>query len=99
MPLYLLIEIHVEDPDLYAEYTVQVMPLVERFGGRYLVRGGGVFPLWGDWRPDRLVLVQFETMDQVQDFLACPDYQALIPLRHRASLSRAVIAEGFSYDL
>ena len=99
MPVYLLIDINVLDQELYTEYTTQVLPLVERYGGRYLVRGNEVYPVSGNWRPERLVLVQFETMDQVQDFLACPDYQALIPLRHRASTSRSIIAEGFSDDL
>jgi uncharacterized protein (DUF1330 family) len=99
MPAYLIIEINVEDHELYAEYTLQVLPLVERYGGSYLVRGGAIYPVSGGWRPERLVLVQFETMDLVQDFLTCPEYQALIPLRLRASSSRALVAEGFSYDL
>ena len=98
MPVYLIIEINVHDPELYAEYTVQVLPIVERYGGRYLVRGNEIYPVTGDWRPERLVMVQFETMDQVHDFLTCPEYQALIPLRERAASSRAVIAEGFPYD-
>jgi uncharacterized protein (DUF1330 family) len=99
MPVYLIIEINVYDNDLYTEYTLQILPLVERYGGRYLVRGNEVYPVSGDWRPERLVLIQFETMDLVQDFLTCPEYQALIPLRHRASSSRSIIAEGFSDDL
>jgi len=99
MPVYLLIEINVQDHELYAEYTAQVLPLVERYGGRYLIRGGEVFPVSGNWRPERLVLVQFETMDLVQDFLTSPEYQTLIPLRQRASSSRSIIVEGFSYDL
>jgi uncharacterized protein (DUF1330 family) len=99
MPVYLLIEINVQDHELYAEYTAQVLPMVERYGGRYLIRGGGVFPVSGDWRPERLVLVQFETMDLVQDFLTSPEYRALIPLRQRASSSRSIIAEGHEYDI
>ena len=98
MPVYLVIEINVQDHELYAEYTAQVLPLVERYGGRYLVRGGEVFPVSGDWRPERLVLAQFEIMDLVQDFLTCPDYKALVPLRLRASSSRSIIVEGYEYD-
>lgn len=98
MPVYLIIDINVQDPELYAEYTAQVLPLVERYGGSYLIRGGEVFPVSGDWHPERLVLVQFETMDLVQDFLTSPEYQALIPLRQRASISRSIIAEGYEYD-
>ena len=99
MPVYLLVEINVRDQDLYAEYTAQVLPLVERYGGSYIIQGGEVHPVSGNWRPERLVLVQFETIDLVQDFLTSPEYQALVPLRQRASSSRSLIAEGFSYDL
>jgi len=99
MPVYLIIEIKVQDPDLYAEYTEQVLPLVERYGGQYLVRGNEVYPVSGDWHPERLVLVQFESLEQVQDFLTCPEYRALVPLRERASISRSIIAEGFYYGL
>jgi uncharacterized protein (DUF1330 family) len=97
--VYLIIEIKVQDPDLYAEYTEQVLPLVERFGGHYLVRGNEVYPVSGDWHPERLVLMQFASMDQVHDFLTCPEYRALIPLRERASISRSIVAEGFYYGL
>jgi uncharacterized protein (DUF1330 family) len=99
MPVYLIIEIKVQDTDLYAEYTEQVLPLVERYGGLYLVRGNEVYPVSGDWHPERLVLVQFESLEQVQDFLTCPEYRALVPLRERASISRAIVAEGFYYGL
>jgi uncharacterized protein (DUF1330 family) len=98
LPVYLLIDINVADQELYAEYTQQVLPMVERYGGRYLVRGGEVFPVSGDWRPERLVLVRFETMDLAQDFLTSPEYQALVPLRQRASSSRSIIVEGCECD-
>ena len=99
MPVYLIIEITILDQELYAEYSTQVMALVERYGGRYLIRGGEVVSVTGAWRPERIVLVQFETRDLVEDFLASPEYQALIPLRQRASSSRAIIVEGYEYDM
>jgi uncharacterized protein (DUF1330 family) len=98
MPAYLIIEIKIHDQELYAEYSAQLPSLVERYGGRYLIRGGEVVSVTGAWRPERLVLVQFETIDLVQDFLNCSEYQDLIPLRQRASSSRAIILEGYEYD-
>jgi len=95
MPVYLIIEIDVQDHELYGEYTAQVLPLVERYGGHYLARGGEVFPVSGDWHPERFVLIRFEAMYLVQDFLTSPEYQALVPLRQRASSSRAIIVEGY----
>jgi uncharacterized protein (DUF1330 family) len=99
MPVYLISEVTILDQELYAEYAGRVPALVERYGGRYLVRGGEVTPVAGGWLPVRIVLVQFETIDQVQDFLACPDYQDIVSLRQRASTSRTIIVEGYDYDL
>lgn len=99
MPVYLISDVTILDQDLYAEYAGQVPALVERYGGRYLVRGGGVVPLGGSWRPERIVLVQFETMDLVQDFLDCAEYRALVPLRQQSSISRTIIVEGYNHDL
>ncbi len=98
MPVYLIIEINIRDQELYAEYSVQLPVLVERFGGSYLIQGGEVFPVSGGWRPERLVLVQFAALELVQDFLTCSEYQALVPLRQQASVSRAIIVEGYAYD-
>ena len=99
MPVYLISDVTILDQDLYAEYAVQIPTLVERYSGRYLVRGGEVVPLTGGWRPERIVLVQFETMDLVQDFLDCPEFQALLPLRQQSSISRTIIVEGYNHDL
>jgi uncharacterized protein (DUF1330 family) len=97
MPVYLIIEITVIDPEVYAEYVEQVQALVEQYGGRYLARGGDVVPLTDDWQPQRIVLIQFDTIDQVQDCFASPEYQALVPLREQSTTSRAIIVEGCEF--
>ena len=99
MPVYLISDVTILDQELYAEYAGQIPALVERYGGRYLVRGGEVVPVAGGWRPERIILVQFETMDLVSDFFACPEYRALVPLRQNSSSSRTIIIEGYDHDL
>jgi uncharacterized protein (DUF1330 family) len=94
MPVYLIIEITVIDPEVYAEYVDQVPTVVEKYGGRYLVRGGGVTPLSGGWQPERIIVVEFDGIEQIQDFLSSPEYQALIPLRQQSTTSRSIIVEG-----
>jgi uncharacterized protein (DUF1330 family) len=99
MPVYLIIEVTIHDQDLYGEYTSQVPAVVEKYSGRYLVRGGEVVAVAGGWRPERLVLVEFESMELVQDFLASPEYLELVALRQQSSTSRAIIVEGYEYDM
>jgi uncharacterized protein (DUF1330 family) len=97
MPVYLIIEITIRDQEIYAEYVDQVPVVVERYGGRYLVRGGGVTPLSGDWRPERIIVVEFDGIEQIQDFLGSPEYQTLAALRKQSTISRSIIVEGSAY--
>ena len=99
MPVYLIIEIAVVDQGLYEEYVARVPAVVEQYGGRYLVRGGEVVALAGDWQPERIVVLEFESSDQAQDYLTSPEYLALAPLRQKSTTSRAIIVQGYDYDL
>ncbi len=94
MPVYLIIDVTILDPEVYGEYVEQVQPVVERYGGRYLVRGGGVTPLSGDWHPEGLIVVEFDGIEPIQDFLGSPEYLALVPLRKQSTSSRSIIVEG-----
>ena len=99
MPVYVIIDITVTDQELYEEYVAQVPVVVEQYGGRYLVRGGEVVALAGGWQPERIVVLEFESSDQAQDYLTSPEYLALADLREKSITSRAIIVPGYEYDL
>ncbi len=94
MSTYLIVEIEVLDAEAYAEYVERVPATVERFGGRYVVRGGPVTPVAGDWRPERIIILEFPTKDRLTEWLCSPEYMALAPIRSRATRSRAIVVEG-----
>ena len=98
MSVYLIIDITVIDQGLYEEYVARVPAVVEQYGGRYLVRGGEVVALAGDWQPERIVVLEFESSDQAQEYLTSPEYLALAPLREQCTISRAIIVPGYEYD-
>ena len=98
MPVYLIIDITIIDQDVYGEFVARVPAVVEQYGGRYLARSGEVSTMVGDWQPERIVLIEFETIEQVQEFFASPEYLALVPLREQSATSRAIIVEGYEYD-
>ena len=99
MPVYIILEITVVDQGLYEQYVAQVPAVVEQYRGRYLVRGGEVVALSGDWQPERVVVLEFESSDQAQDYLTSTEYLALAPLREKSISSRAIIVPGYEYDL
>jgi|SRR5215212_2032722 len=58
MPAFLIADIDITNPTTYEDYKQQVAPLIMRFGGRYLARGGRHEVLEGDWEPHRLVVLE-----------------------------------------
>jgi len=87
-------EIEVTDPALYEEYRKQVPAVVQKYGGRFVVRGGKVEPLEGGWTPKRLVALEFPSLEQAQKWYRSPEYAPLIKLRQKASRGKLLIVEG-----
>jgi uncharacterized protein (DUF1330 family) len=96
MPVYLIIEITVIDQDIYGDFVGRVSAVVEQYGGRYLARGGEVYNMVGDWEPERIVLIEFESIEPVQEFFASKEYLELVPLREQSATTRAIIVEGYA---
>ena len=94
MPAYLIAEVDVTDPAAYEDYRKQVPPIIAKYGGRYLVRGGKVESKEGGWTPPRFVIVEFPTMEQARKFYDSPDYAPALAIRKKASRSRLILAEG-----
>ena len=94
MAAYLIADIDVRDPVAFEEYRKQVAPLVAKFGGKYLVRGGAFEKVEGDWNPKRWVVLEFESVERVNEFYCSEEYKPVRDLRIKASSSNVVIVEG-----
>jgi uncharacterized protein (DUF1330 family) len=90
----MIIETGVEDEAVYTEYVDRVRGVVEKHGGRYLVRGGDVTSLSGNWRPERVVIIEFEAIEQVRRCFGSPEYLELAPLREQSAVSKAIVVNG-----
>jgi uncharacterized protein (DUF1330 family) len=69
---------------------------VERFGGRFLVRGGAYEILEGSWQPQRLVIIEFESLERAKAFYDSPEYVAAREARAGVSSFDMVLVEGYS---
>lgn len=96
VPAYVLVEVRVTNPPAYAGYRDLAGPSVARHGGRFLVRGGAVTPLEGDWHPERLVVIEFADVDAARAWYWSADYQAALAIRLANSVGRAVMVEGYA---
>src|SRR5215468_298177 len=99
MSVYMLIETAVVDADAYAQYQARIPAVVAQYGGRYIIRGGPVVPLTGDWTPQRIILLEFETAGAMRAWNESPEYQELAPLRMAGAKTRAVALQGHVDDL
>jgi uncharacterized protein (DUF1330 family) len=94
MPAYVLVDLTVTDPATMEEYRKQVPATVAKYGGRFLVRGGAHQTLEGDWKPNRLVVLEFPSMDAIRRWYDSEDYREPKALRLKASRGNVVIVEG-----
>ena len=94
MTAYIIVDIDVTDPAVYEEYKKLAPDTVAAYGGRYLARGGQTETVEGDWRPKRLVILEFDSMARAKEWLNSPTYQAVKRLRHQAAVSNMVVVEG-----
>jgi uncharacterized protein (DUF1330 family) len=94
MSAYILVEIDVHDPEGFQRYRETVMPSIAAYGGRFVVRGGLIETLEGDWKPPRLAILEFPDRDRARAWWESPEYAAPKALRLKTARSRMVLVEG-----
>jgi uncharacterized protein (DUF1330 family) len=94
MPAYIIVEIEITDSVGYEEYKKQAAATVEQYGRKYIVRGGVCETLEGDWKPKRLVVLQFDNMERAKAWLNSPEYVEPRKQRHRTASTRMILVEG-----
>ena len=88
-----------EDRAAWAAYLALAPATIHRYGGRYLVRGGDVDVLEGDWSPHAVVVVEFPDRDAVARWYASPEYAEALTVRAGSGLRRNMICvEGADDD-
>ena len=94
MSVYLVCMVRVDDPETYKKYTAHSPDVINKYGGRFIVRGGPVEAIEGPAYNDRLVIVEFPSKEVVEEFYKSEDYQKIIGYRHESSESVFLLAEG-----
>jgi uncharacterized protein (DUF1330 family) len=94
MPAYVIVETDIHDPEQYEQYKAASPAAVAGGGGRFVVRGGELAVLEGDWKPKRLVVLEFEDLDAVKRWYESPEYQEAKRLREGAASLRMVAVQG-----
>jgi len=94
-PAYLVVDAKGSRPEMMAEYRRLAQIAVEKFGGRYLLRGGAYEVLEGDWQPERLVVVEFPSLAMAKSFYDSPEYVAARKARDGVADFDMLLAEAY----
>jgi len=91
MPAYYIGEHKISNLALFDDYLAEVVPMVERFGGRYLTKAGSHEILEGEWKPNRVVIIEFPDIASIKNWYRTPEYQPLIALRRSTATDVMII--------
>jgi uncharacterized protein (DUF1330 family) len=94
MPAYVIVETDVTDPEQYEQYKAASPAAIAAGGGRFLVRGGELAVLEGDWQPSRIVVLEFKDLEAAKRWYESQAYQEAKKLREGAASFRAIAVQG-----
>ena len=103
--ILMILEITVHDSLQYQQYRLNVEPLIEKYGGIYLVRSGGmafdpdparkVTPVEGNWNPNRFIIIRWDSMEQLQNFATSEEYNSVAKLRENSASTKSIIVKEY----
>lgn len=94
MSAYVIVDVKIENPETYEVYKGSVGPSLEKYGARFLARGGHAENLEGDWRPERIVVLEFDSLERAKEWWASEEYREPKAMRQSASTTRMIVVEG-----
>jgi uncharacterized protein (DUF1330 family) len=94
MAAYLIADIEVKDALAYDRYRRDVGGTLEKYGGRFVVRGGAAKGVEGGWQPSRIVVIEFPSMAALETWYRSAEYKPLLDLRLAATTGRLIMVEG-----
>ncbi len=94
MAAYLIVDVHINDPETYKQYVQLTPASIAAYGGRFIVRGGDAQTLEGDWSPGRVVVLEFETAARAEEWWSSPEYAPAKALRQKSADTAMILVEG-----
>ena len=94
MSAYVIVEIDIVGRAGYEEYKKRAGATVEKYGGKFIVRGGAVETLEGNWKPNRIVVLKFDSVQRAKEWLNCEEYREPRNMRHRTARTKMIVVEG-----
>ena len=92
---YVLLQVNVNDPEVFKKYPELSEKIISKFGGKYLFRGGEFEVLEGSWDFKRNVLLEFDNIIRAKEWYNSSEYQEALKIRSNSTTSNLIIIEGY----
>jgi uncharacterized protein (DUF1330 family) len=94
MKAYVVAAETVKDQAMFDAYRKEVVGTLAQFGGQFIVRGGDLTVLEGEWTHPRLVIIEFPSRAAAEGWYRSAEYQNVIALRLKSYVGNLVIVDG-----
>ena len=94
MSAYVIVEVSIHDHTDYEEYKKLTPAAIAAFDGKFIVRGGKTYTLEGDWKPERIVVLEFPSADRANEWWHSEIYTNAKIIRQRSAKTKMIIVEG-----
>ena len=94
MSSYVIAQVNITNKEQYEQYKIKASPLVKKFRGKFLVRGGKFEKLLGNWDYERTVIIEFPSYEQALKWYNSEEYRLVRKIREKNSLGNVIIIKG-----
>ena len=94
MPAYVIVEVTITDPVEYEDYKKLTPAAIAAYDGKFVVRGAQTICLEGDWNPERIVVLEFPSVERAKEWWTSDIYTAAKTIRQRAATTKMIVVEG-----
>lgn len=94
MAAYVIVEVSIHDPAAYEDYKKLTPAAVAAYGGKFVVRGGQAEILEGDWQPERIVVLEFPSVERAKEWWNSEMYTAARMIRQLAASTKMIVVQG-----
>ena len=94
MPAYVIVDVKINNHEDYEEYKKLTPASITAYDGKFIVRGGKTETLEGDWDPERIVVLEFPTVERAKEWWASEMYAPAKQIRQRTASTQMIVVEG-----
>ena len=93
--VYMIGDVDIKNIEEYKKYMEKVKPMIESYGGEYLIRGGEIDSLETNlWKPTRIVLVKFPSKKLAMEWYNSDEYKPYKKIRFENATSNILMVDG-----